>query len=80
MYRLAKANLELASLKQYEISAFAKNDLISIHNTGYWEGRPFLGLGPSAFSYWKGQRFRATANLNKYSEALKQGKHSIDFT
>ena len=80
MYKDAVSLLEEKGLKQYEISAFARNGQISIHNTGYWTGRPFLGFGPSAFSYWEGKRFRATANLNRYTQSLKAGDSPIDFS
>jgi len=80
MYKVAQQILGNAGLEQYEISAFARNGKISHHNVGYWTARPFLGFGPSAFSYWEGKRFRAAANLNRYSEALKTGQPSIDFT
>lgn len=80
MYKEAVDILQDAGLIQYEISAFARNGAISKHNTGYWTGRPFLGFGPSAFSYWEGKRFRATANLNRYVQALRENKSPIDFT
>lgn len=80
MYRTAQQVLESYGLKQYEISAFAKNGAYSRHNVGYWTGRPFLGFGPSGFSYWDGRRFRAASNLNRYSEALKQGNSPEDFS
>lgn len=79
MYELALENLQKYGLLPYEISAFAKQDYYSRHNTGYWTGRPFLGFGPSAFSFWHGKRFRNIANLNKYHEALKNGLSPIDF-
>lgn len=66
-------------LKRYEISAFAKNHLFSIHNTGYWTGRPFLGLGPSAFSYLEGKRFRNAFSLPTYIQLLEKGLSPIDF-
>lgn len=75
----ALAKLENMGLKRYEISAFAKEGFESRHNTGYWTGRPFLGFGPSAFSYWEGERFRNTANLRKYLDALKNGSEPVDF-
>lgn len=71
--------LEQAGLSRYEISAFARNNRTSKHNTGYWTGRPFLGLGPSAFSYWGGSRFRNVAHLNKYAKALETGQDPADF-
>ena len=76
MYELAVQKLEEIGLKRYEISAFGR---LSQHNTGYWTGRPFLGFGPSAFSYWEGKRFRNVANLNRYIESLKQRKSPVDF-
>lgn len=79
MYLMAETYLERAGLERYEISAYSKNGFQSRHNTGYWTGRPFLGLGPSAFSYWEGRRFRNVAHLNKYCNALKSGATPQDF-
>ena len=80
MYEMAVSMLDEQGLKQYEISAFAKNQCVSRHNVGYWTGRPFLGFGPSAFSYWEGKRFRNVANLSKYCKALAQGRSPVDFS
>lgn len=66
-------------LPRYEISAFAEKGFESKHNTGYWEGRPFLGFGPSAFSDWEGRRYRNSCDLKKYAEALDTGKSPVDF-
>jgi oxygen-independent coproporphyrinogen III oxidase len=79
MYEMAIDMLNEFELKQYEISAFAKNDFFSRHNVGYWTGRPFIGFGPSAFSYWEGRRFRNVANLNRYCKNLESGTSPIDF-
>ncbi len=79
MYEMATEKLEAMGLEQYEISAFAQPGYESKHNTGYWTARPFLGLGPSAFSYWQEKRFQNIAHLNKYCAALKQGTMPIDF-
>jgi oxygen-independent coproporphyrinogen-3 oxidase len=64
---------------RYEISAFAKKGYESKHNLGYWTGRPFLGFGPSAFSYWEGERFQNIAHLQRYTRLLKQGESPVDF-
>lgn len=80
MYLMAQQMLESAGLKQYEISAFARNNAYSRHNVGYWTARPFIGFGPSAFSYLEGRRFRAVSNLNRYSEALQKGLPPEDFS
>ncbi len=64
---LALSTLETIGLQRYEISAFAKPGFESRHNLGYWTFRPFLGFGPSAFSYWNGERFQNTSNLQRYT-------------
>ncbi len=79
MYEMAIAVLESFGLQRYEISAFCLPGYISRHNTGYWQGRPFLGLGPSAFSYWKGKRFSNCSHLGKYLSALQKDQSPIDF-
>ncbi len=71
--------LESYGLKRYEISAFAKGDKRSLHNIGYWTARPFLGLGPSAHSYWNQTRWANIAHLGKYAEALNNHIFPIDF-
>lgn len=79
MYEMAQSIFTQNQLLQYEISAFAYSGFQSRHNKGYWTARPFLGLGPSAFSYWDGARFRNIANLNRYAQQLEQGLFPIDF-
>ena len=79
MYESAVDKLQEQGLMQYEISAFAKANFQSRHNMGYWKSRPFLGFGPSAFSYWGGKRFRNVANLNRYSQKLEDGESPVDF-
>ena len=79
MLNAAVEAFETIGLKRYEISAFSQSGYESCHNTGYWKGRPFLGFGPSAFSYWEGKRFRNIANLQKYAQKLKETLSPIDF-
>ncbi|OGN64846.1 MAG: hypothetical protein A2888_00485 [Chlamydiae bacterium RIFCSPLOWO2_01_FULL_28_7] len=67
------------NFKRYEISAFSKNNKISIHNMGYWTQREFLGLGPSAFSYFENKRFKNISNTKKYSENIFGNKNFIEF-
>ncbi|WP_194847937.1 radical SAM family heme chaperone HemW [Candidatus Neptunochlamydia vexilliferae] len=76
MLAYACDRFEEVGLHRYEISAFGK---LSVHNTGYWTGREFLGLGPSAFSYWGGKRFQNSCSLSKYIQALQTGKLPVDF-
>lgn len=79
MYQSAVETLESFGLKQYEISAFAKDRAYSRHNVGYWTARPFLGLGPSAFSYWEGKRFQNIPHQNKYHKMLLDQKEPVHF-
>ena len=79
MYTSAVEELARQGLEQYEISAFAKPGFLSQHNTGYWTGRSFLGLGPSAYSYIEGRRFRNIAHLNRYCACLEAGQSPVDF-
>lgn len=79
MYETAVDVLEGVGLNQYEISAFAQNGFEAKHNKGYWTGRPFLGFGPSAFSYWENKRFRNIANLNRYCQAIEKSISPVDF-
>ena len=79
MLTTAIEKLENAGFTRYEISAFAKSNQYSRHNTGYWRGRPFLGFGPSAFSYWQGSRFRNRAHLHRYAKSLDAGEDPADF-
>lgn len=79
MLESAVSHLEQISLYRYEISAFAKKGYESRHNSGYWTARPFLGLGPSAFSYFGGKRYRNMAHFHRYLEAVNNGLSPVDF-
>lgn len=79
MLEMATTTLEKIGLCRYEISAFSRPGCESKHNTGYWEGRPFFGLGPSAFSYYGGKRFQNVKSLSRYSKALEADQSPVDF-
>ena len=50
-FRLLGSKLEEAGFEQYEISNFSKTNFRSRHNTSYWQGKEYLGIGPSAHSF-----------------------------
>ncbi len=50
-FLLAAERLTAAGYEHYEVSNFARDGLISRHNSAYWDGRPYLGLGNGAHSY-----------------------------
>jgi len=62
-----------AGFEQYEISNFAQDQFYSKHNSNYWTGQPYLGLGPSAHSYNGISRQWNSSNLNQYISSLQSG-------
>ena len=56
--------------EQYEISNFCKDNLYSKHNSSYWKKDYYLGLGPSAHSYFGNSRLWNISNNVKYIKAL----------
>ncbi|MBM3197786.1 MAG: radical SAM family heme chaperone HemW [Chlamydiae bacterium] len=79
MLHQAVAILKEGGFTRYEISAFAKEGKVSQHNVGYWTARPFLGLGPSAFSYLQGRRTQNMSHLRKWAEAVQAGQNPEGF-
>ncbi len=55
-------------LPPYEISNYGRPGGESIHNTRYWERRPYLGLGPSAASQLGDFRWTETGSIGAWSE------------
>lgn len=51
MWKILSSRLKQAGYIQYELSNYSKKGKESIHNTRYWLGNPYLGIGPSAHSY-----------------------------
>lgn len=58
---------------QYEISNFCKNDQYSRHNSSYWKGQKYLGIGPSAHSFDGQQRQFNVAHNQKYIKSIQEG-------
>ena len=65
-YLAAVAQLEEAGFSQYEISNFARPGGQSRHNLKYWRDEEYLGLGPAAHSYYRGERFFYPRDLAAY--------------
>lgn len=56
--------MEENGFEQYEISNFCKHGFRSKHNSSYWEGKPYLGIGPSAHSFdGKKRRWNISSNI-----------------
>lgn len=65
-----------AGFEQYEISNFARNGLVSRHNSAYWSGEPYLGLGPSAHSFDGQSRKWNVSDLMRYIDDVATGDFS----
>ncbi len=59
--------------EHYEVSNFAKPEMRSRHNSSYWKGSPYLGIGPSAHSYNGKERRWNIANNNIYIRNINEG-------
>ena len=71
MFELLSTRLTSASYEQYEISNYAKLGFHSRHNSGYWHGMRYLGLGPSAHSFNGEKRWYNIAHTIKYNNLVK---------
>jgi len=76
--------LEEQAFLQYEISNFSKMGYICRHNLGYWEGRDYIGMGPSAASTIKGVRVVQPQGLLEYEsmiarDGIWEGAEKMDF-
>jgi oxygen-independent coproporphyrinogen-3 oxidase len=65
--------LRNAGYEHYEVSNFAKPGFRSKHNSSYWKGFSYLGLGPSAHSFNGRERRWNIANNNVYIKSINGG-------
>ncbi len=66
MYELTGKLLEEAGYTRYEISNYAKEGFESRHNSSYWKGTEYLGLGLGASSLMSNARFHNTTEMEQY--------------
>lgn len=64
--------------EQYEVSNFCKPGYESKHNSAYWSGEKYLGLGPSAHSFDGNSRQWNVANNSVYIRSLMEGMLSFE--
>ena len=75
----AREALELAGLKRYEVSNFARPGLECRHNQSTWQGGDYLALGPGAHGHRAGRRWALAADADDYLRAVRSGKEPVEF-
>jgi len=73
-FHLLKEQLEAVGFIHYELSNFGKPDYFSRNNSAYWQGKPYLGIGPSAHSFDGERRGWNVRNNTTYINALEQNR------
>jgi oxygen-independent coproporphyrinogen-3 oxidase len=77
MYGLACEALVAAGHQHYEVSNWARPGFECVHNRGYWEGRPYLGLGAGAHSYRAGRRWWSVRPPQQYMSEVAASRLPI---
>lgn len=77
-YEMLQDFLPQLGMEQYEISNYARDGKYAQHNTSYWQGIPYLGLGPSAHSYNGTSRRWNKAHLSDYIKSSENGGVSFE--
>lgn len=70
--------LERAGFIHYELSNFGKPEYFSRNNSAYWQGKPYLGIGPSAHSFDGKHRGWNVRNNSKYINSLEKNVVPIE--
>ena len=78
MYEVLIDRLEAAGYEHYEISNFARPGFRSRHNSNYWNGTPYIGLGAAAHSYDIRSRSWNVADIRQYIEGMERGERIFE--
>src|SRR5438132_2457833 len=79
-FEATMSTLEHAGYEQYEISNYARPGFSSVHNSAYWLGEDYLGIGPSAFSTVGLRRWQNLADYRAYADRTLLGQSPIGST
>ncbi len=69
----ARDTLRAAGYLHYEVSTYCREGHHAIHNTGYWDFRPYLGLGAGANGFIAPTRWENVRSHKRYIQAAHQG-------
>lgn len=75
-FKLADDTLSRAGFSHYETSNYAQPGKESKHNLAYWQGKDYLGLGPSAVSTIDGERWKNLPDTARYIHAIETVGHA----
>ncbi len=78
-FRILSDRLEDEGFVHYEISNFGKRNYFSRNNTAYWQGKKYIGIGPSSHSYDGKRRGWNVRNNSKYIKALAENTPPITY-
>lgn len=71
-FSILTSSLQEKGYEHYEISNFAREKKYALHNTAYWQGKWYLGIGPSAHSYNGVSRQWNVSNNAQYIKSLQE--------
>ena len=77
-FEILVSKMENANFINYEFSNFGKPGYLSKNNTAYWQGKSYLGIGPSAHSYNGLQRSWNINNNSKYLKSLENNELPLE--
>ncbi len=77
-YELICDALRDAGFVHYEISSFCKEGYASRHNSSYWDGTPYLGLGAAAHSFVDNKRCAFLPDTDRFIQKATKGDFSFD--
>ena len=72
MLSIARDTLQKQGFVHYELLSYAKPGFESCHNKIYWANEKYLGLGPGAYSYIAGRRFKISASFEEYLKKIEK--------
>lgn len=78
MYETLIDRLEAVGYEHYEISNFAKPGYRSRHNSSYWDGTPYIGIGAAAHSYDIRTRSWNISDLHQYINGIERGERLFE--
>lgn len=78
MYYTLIERLEAAGYEHYEISNFARKGYRSRHNSSYWRGVPYIGIGAAAHSFDIKTRSWNVADIHQYIDAMEKSERLFE--